>query len=98
MMLLNHMNMSHKLTILTVFLLLMAAVPSALYINTVIADLDSTKREAAGTSPVIALQKVVQFLQQHRGIASALLNGNESVASRLSETQNEKNMMRGLMN
>lgn len=89
MMLLNHMNMSHKLTILTVFLLLMAAVPSALYINTVIAELDTTKREAAGTSPVIALQKVVQFLQQHRGIASALLNGNESVASRLSETQNE---------
>ncbi|MDV6340164.1 methyl-accepting chemotaxis protein [Nitrosomonas sp. Is24] len=91
MMLLNHMNMPQKLTILTAFLILMAAVPAALYINTVIAELDTTKREAAGTQPVIALQKVVQFTQQHRALSAALLNGNESVASRLLETQNELN-------
>ncbi len=91
MLLLNRMNMPQKLTILTAFLMLMAAVPAALYINTVIAELDTTKREAMGTQPVIALQKVVQFTQQHRALSAALLNGNESAASRLSETQNELN-------
>ncbi|MDE2388612.1 MAG: nitrate- and nitrite sensing domain-containing protein, partial [Betaproteobacteria bacterium] len=65
--------------------------PTALYINTVITELDTTKREATGTGPVIALQKVVQYVQQHRGIASALLNGNNSMTGRLTETQQELN-------
>lgn len=55
MTLLDQMKMPHKLAILTIFLLIMAAVPTALYINTVIAELDTTKRETAGTGPVIAL-------------------------------------------
>jgi len=91
MMLLNRMNMSQKLTILVVFLLLIAAVPMTLYINTVITDRDSTKREVAGTGPAIALQKVVQYVQQHRGTSAALLGGNDSVANRLSEIQRELN-------
>ena len=91
MMLLNHMNMPQKLTILTVFLLLIAAVPMTLYINTVIAELDTAKREVAGTGPIIALQKAVQYVQQHRGVSAALLGGNESLAGRLSEIQRELN-------
>ncbi len=91
MTLLNQMKMPHKLAILTVFLLMMAAVPMTLYINTVIAELDTAKRETAGTGPVIALQRVVQYVQQHRGIASAVLNGNNSMTGRLTETQQELN-------
>lgn len=91
MMLFNRMNMSQKLTILTVFLLLIAAVPTTLYINTVIVELDITKHEVAGTEPIIALQKTVQYVQQHRGVSAGLLNGNESLASRLSEIQRELN-------
>ncbi|MCG7755702.1 MAG: nitrate- and nitrite sensing domain-containing protein, partial [Nitrosomonas sp.] len=91
MMLLNRMNMSQKLTILVVFLLLIAAVPMTLYVKTVIHDLDITKREAVGTGPIIALQKAVQYLQQHRGLSTALLNGNDALASRISETQRELN-------
>ena len=90
-MLLNRMYMSQKLTILTVFLLLIAAVPVTFYINSVIAELDTTKREAAGTGPIIALQKAVQYVQQHRGVSAALLGGNESLAARLSEIQRDLN-------
>lgn len=91
MTLLNQMNMSQKLTILTVSLLIIAAVPMTLYVNTVIHDLDITKREAAGTGPIIALQKAVQYVQQHRGLSAAFLNGNDALANRISETQRELN-------
>ena len=91
MMLLNRMNMPQKLTILTVFLLLIAAVPMTIYINTVIAELDTAKREVAGTGPIIALQKAVQYVQQHRGVSAALLGGNESLVGRLAEIQRELN-------
>mgnify|MGYP006363258139 FL=1 len=89
MSLLNRMNMSQKLTILTVSLLMIAAVPMTMYVKTVIYDLDITKREAAGTGPIIALQKAIQYLQQHRGLSAALLNGNEALTNRISETQRE---------
>lgn len=91
MKLLNQMNMSQKLIILTVSLLIIAAVPMTLYVNTVIHQLEITKREAAGTGPIIALQKAIQYLQQHRGLSAALLNGNEALANRISETQRELN-------
>jgi len=91
MMLLDRMNMSQKLAILTVFLLLLAAVPVTFYINSVIAELDTTKREVAGTGPIIALQKAVQYVQQHRGVSAALLGGNESLTGRLSEIQRDLN-------
>ena len=89
MTLLDRMNMSHKLTILTLILVLIAAVPMSLYIHKVNSDLDFVQREVVGTPPIIALQKVMQFLQQHRGTSAALLNGNDLMAARLSEIQGE---------
>ncbi len=89
MKLLNRMNMSHKLTILVVFLLLITAVPMTLYVNTVITDSASTQREIAGTAPIIALQKVYQYVQQHRGTSAGVLGGNESLVAHLSEVQRE---------
>lgn len=52
---------------------LVAIIPMTLYINSVIANIESTKREVAGTVPVVALQKVVQYVQQHRGLSAAIL-------------------------
>ncbi len=89
MTLLDRMNMSHKLTILTLMLVLIAAVPMSLYIHKVNSDLDFVQREVVGTPPVIAMQKVMQYLQQHRGTSAALLNGNDLMAARLSEIQGE---------
>ncbi len=89
MTLLDRMNMSHKLTILTLTLMLIAAVPMSLYIHKVNSALDFAQREVIGTPPITALQKVIQYLQQHRGTSAALLNGNDLMAARLSEIQGE---------
>lgn len=89
MSILDRISLPQKFTMLCVFLLLMAVLPTTLYIKGVIAELDFAKQEVAGTGPIIALQSVIQFTQQHRGVAAGMLGGNESLASRLPTIQAE---------
>jgi len=67
----------------------MAVLPTTLYIKSVTAELDFAKQEVAGTGPIIALQSVIQFTQQHRGVAAGMLGGNEALANRLPAIQAE---------
>eukprot|EP01041_Mallomonas_annulata_P020351 gene20351-40090_t len=62
--------------------LLMATLPTVLYVQRSLADVAQAQRQAQGTAPVIALQKVVQLMQQHRGTSAGMLSGNETLAAR----------------
>ena len=65
MSMLDRMSLPQKFTILGIFLLLVAAVPTIFYINTVTAELEFAEREVSGIAPIVALQGVIQFSQQH---------------------------------
>jgi methyl-accepting chemotaxis protein len=89
MSILDRMNLPQKLTIMSVVFLFIAAIPATFYTNSIFSQLDTTEHEVAGTGPIIALQKVIQFSQQHRGVSAGMLSGNDALAARLPETQNE---------
>ncbi len=91
MSILDRINLSHKFTILGVILLLTAAVPTTFFILTVTDERQVAEQELAGTTPIIALQRVVQFTQQHRGVSAGMLGGNESLAARLPVVRAELN-------
>jgi methyl-accepting chemotaxis protein len=78
----QRLHLSHKFLILGLLALLMAAIPAALYIHNALENIAKSRQEAEGTAPVIALQKVVQLMQQHRGLSAGMLSGNETLAAR----------------
>jgi methyl-accepting chemotaxis protein len=78
----QRLNLSHKFMALGLLALLMAALPTAIYVQGSMADIARAKKEVDGTGPVIALQKVVQLMQQHRGVSAGMLSGNETLAAR----------------
>jgi len=67
----------------------MAIMPTTFYIKNIAAELDFAKQEVSGTAPIVAIQTVVQFTQQHRGTAAGILGGNEAMTNRLPTVQNE---------
>jgi len=78
----QRLHLSHKFLILGLLALFMAAIPTTLYVHGVLDDIAKTRLEINGTAPVIALQKVVQLMQQHRGLSAGMLSGNEALAAR----------------
>ena len=80
--LLQHMKLAHKFLILGLVALVMVAVPTGLYLSRSLADIQVTQRELLGSGPMVALNKVIQFSQTHRGMSASMLNGNEELAAR----------------
>ena len=78
----QRLHLSHKFMILGLLALLMAVIPTALYVNNALTMMAKSRQEAEGTAPVIALQKVVQLMQQHRGLSAGMLSGNDTLAAR----------------
>ncbi len=78
----QRLHLSRKFMILGLLALLMATLPTVLYVQRALDDIAQARRQAEGTAPVIALQKVVQLMQQHRGMTAGMLSGNEALAAR----------------
>lgn len=82
MSLLDQMSLSRKFLVLGAIALLMAAIPTALHVRKSVEEIQDAKREARAMPPLIALQKVIQFTQQHRGLSAGLLAGNTAMKER----------------
>ena len=80
--LLHHMKLAHKFLILGLVALVMIAIPSGLYFKRSLADIAVAQRALQGTAPLVALNKVIQFSQTHRGMSASMLSGNEALAAR----------------
>lgn len=78
------MKISRKISIRGRFTALMAlcalaiVVPSALYTQSGWSLMRFTERETEGLAPARAMIKVIRLAQQHRGLSSAWLSGDES--------------------
>ena len=82
MSLLHRLNLSHKFVGLGIIALIMLALPAGLYFKGAIEDIQSAQREARGAPPLVALNKVIQLTQVHRGMSAAMLSGNAALEAR----------------
>ena len=80
--LLHHMKLAHKFLILGLVALIMIAIPTGMYFQRSLADIRVAQRELQGTAPLVALNKVIQYSQTHRGMSAGMLSGNEALAAR----------------
>ena len=78
---LHRINLLQKFLILGVIGLLMSALPTWLYVSEALGDIAKARQEAQGAAPLLALNKVVQLLQVHRGLSAGMLRGDETLAA-----------------
>jgi methyl-accepting chemotaxis protein len=82
MSLLGRLSLGQKFTLLGLIALLMVLVPTGLHLGKSFADVRTAEHEARGMPPLMALQKVIQVAQQHRGLSAGALSGNAAMKER----------------
>lgn len=73
---LRRQRLSRKLLILGMLAVAMMALPTVLYLQQALTQLRQADREAQGMLSLAAANIVIQFVQKHRGISTAVLSGN----------------------
>ncbi|MBY0454065.1 MAG: HAMP domain-containing protein [Burkholderiaceae bacterium] len=82
MSILHRLSLLHKFVLLGLMGLLMSVLPTFLYVSEALHNMATARREVAGTPSLIALNKVVQLMQIHRGLSASMLSGNEELGAR----------------
>jgi methyl-accepting chemotaxis protein len=83
----NRLSLSKKLSAMAGLVLLVSALPTGLYLRAATADIRFAQHEASGLPAVVALQKVLQTTQKHRGLSAGALNNNEVLAAKRPEVR-----------
>ena len=83
---LSRMLLWQKFALLTIIILVMVAVPVALYVTASNQVIDKVESQKTGLAQIESLFKVVSLVQQHRGLAAMALAGNSSAKDRLNKT------------
>ena len=78
----HRLSLIQKFMILGIISLVIAAIPAALYFSNTFKQQEKATLEERGSAPLIALNKVIQLTQTHRGMSAGMLNGNETFAAR----------------
>ncbi len=79
---LNNLKLLHKFIILGLVALVMTALPTALYVQKALSEITISRDESRSMAPLMAVQKVIQYAQQHRGLSSGMLSGNATMRER----------------
>ena len=83
----KRLSLSKKLISMAGMVMLVSALPTVLYLRSALADIQLAALEAAGMRPTVALQKVVQMTQKHRGLSAGALNSNEAFAAQRTQAK-----------
>ncbi len=78
---LRNLKVSHKFLFIGFLALLMMALPTTLVVSDGIGRLRVAQREVAGLAPVADALRLVQALQQHRGLSALVLSGKADQAA-----------------
>ena len=78
----HRLSLIQKFMILGLIALVIAALPALLYFRNTYQQQEKATLEKRGSAPLIALNKVIQLSQTHRGMSAGMLNGNETLAAR----------------
>jgi methyl-accepting chemotaxis protein len=79
---LNRISLAQKFMILGLIALVVAAVPTVLYYRVTAEQIAFVEREDLSSEAVARLNRVVQYVQTHRGLSAAMLNGNAELAAK----------------
>ena len=79
---LSQLRLAHKFLVLGVVAVLVAAIPAHMFFRDQWAQLQTAQQEARASDMVIALDRLVQFAQVHRGLSAAALAGNQTLGAR----------------
>ena len=74
---LHQIRLANKFLLLGCIALLMVALPTGLYFQNAWGSAAFARQEASGRDAVVALNRTIQTLQSHRGLAAGALGGNE---------------------
>ena len=74
------LSLGKKLGLLGLMAACLVALPSALLVQTVMAENAATRQELAGLAPAAELLRALQLTQQHRGLSASALSGNATAA------------------
>ncbi|PKO86341.1 MAG: methyl-accepting chemotaxis protein [Betaproteobacteria bacterium HGW-Betaproteobacteria-12] len=87
--LMNRLRYTSKFSLLgAAVALVMLVLLATVYIN-LKRDIDTAEQELAGLQMLKPLNRMVQFMQQHRGLSSGVLNGNEAMKERRAGKEKE---------
>ncbi len=78
---LHRLRLWQKFFLIGALALVTTAIPVTLYLSRVIGDAGAAKQRTDGAASIIALQKVIRDGQFHRGLVSASLSMEDSLAS-----------------
>ncbi|RZI86159.1 MAG: methyl-accepting chemotaxis protein [Rubrivivax sp.] len=84
---LNDLPLRKKFSLIGVVALAMVAAPLTLVLKSSWSDLRAAQAEQHGVAPARALLKVVRLTQEHRGLSSAVLNGDAAKSATRQERQ-----------
>jgi methyl-accepting chemotaxis protein len=87
--LLNRLLLWQKFALIALFGGFLILAPLGLYITESNRAIDAAKREVAGIPPIQTLLKAVTLTQQHRGLSSMVLSGNEAAKEQRVAKQKE---------
>ncbi|GKS89416.1 methyl-accepting chemotaxis protein [Acidovorax sp. SUPP2539] len=79
---LHRLTLLQKFLILGVIAVLMSALPTGLYVRGALQEIGDARHESAGAPAIIAVNQAAQWLQVHRGLSAAMLNGDEVLGAR----------------
>ena len=79
--LLDRLSLLQKFLILGTVGLLMSLLPTWLYVHDALGNIAKARQEAQGAAPLLALNKVVQQMQIHRGISVGMLRGDAALTA-----------------
>jgi len=78
----HRLSLIQKFMILGILALLISALPALLFFGNSLKQQQKATLEKRGSAPLIALNKVIQLTQTHRGMSAGMLNGNETLEAR----------------
>ena len=78
----HRLSLIQKFMFLGIIALVIAAIPAVLYFANTFKQQEKARLEKSGSAPLIALNKVIQLSQTHRGMSAGMLNGNETLEAR----------------
>jgi hypothetical protein len=76
----NKLLLWQKFVILGLIAIVLVVLPFGFYLYGAKSNIDVAQKELEGIKPVTAVLKIVQLTQQHRGLSSLVLGGEESAA------------------
>lgn len=87
--LMNRLRYNGKFMLLTAGIAIVVLVLLSSVFNTLNRDIETARQELVGLQMLKPMNRMVQFMQQHRGLSSGVLNGNEAMKDKRAAKEKE---------